>query len=210
MVNIIIVDDHPIVRQGLKQILSEEPDMAVFGEAQNSQEVLELIRKQDWDIVVLDISMPGRGGLDVLKEIKHERPKLPVLILSIHPEDQYAVRALKAGASGYLTKESAPEALVRAIRKILRGGKYVSSTLAEKLAYNLEAETEKPLHETLSDREYQVMLMIAQGKTTNAIAEEMALSVKTVSTYRARILEKMKMNTIADITYYVIKNNLID
>jgi two-component system, NarL family, invasion response regulator UvrY len=210
MINIIIVDDHPIVRQGLKQILSEEPDMAVFGEAQNSQEVLELIRKQDWDIVVLDISMPGRGGLDVLKEIKHERPKLPVLILSIHPEDQYAVRALKAGASGYLTKESAPEALVRAIRKILRGGKYVSSTLAEKLAYNLEAETEKPLHETLSDREYQVMLMIAQGKTTNAIAEEMALSVKTVSTYRARILEKMKMNTIADITYYVIKNNLID
>jgi DNA-binding NarL/FixJ family response regulator len=210
MVNIIIVDDHPIVRQGLKQILSEEPDMAVFGEAQNSQEVLELIRKQDWDIVVLDISMPGRGGLDVLKEIKHERPKLPVLILSIHPEDQYAVRALKAGASGYLTKESAPEALVRAIRKILRGGKYVSSTLAEKLAYNLEAETEKPLHETLSDREYQVMLMIAQGKTTNAIAEEMALSIKTVSTYRARILEKMKMNTIADITYYVIKNNLLD
>jgi DNA-binding NarL/FixJ family response regulator len=154
--------------------------------------------------------MPGRGGLDVLKEIKHERPKLPVLILSIHPEDQYAVRALKAGASGYLTKESAPEALVRAIRKILRGGKYVSSTLAEKLAYNLEAETERPLHETLSDREYQVMLMIAQGKTTNAIAEEMALSIKTVSTYRARILEKMKMNTIADITYYVIKNNLID
>ena len=210
MVNIIIVDDHPIVRQGLKQILSEEPDMAVFGEAQNSQEVLELIHKQDWDIVVLDISMPGRGGLDVLKEIKHERPKLPVLILSIHPEDQYAVRALKAGASGYLTKESAPEALVRAIRKILRGGKYVSSTLAEKLAYNLEAETEKPLHETLSDREYQVMLMIAQGKTTNAIAEEMALSIKTVSTYRARILEKMKMNTIADITYYVIKNNLLD
>jgi len=210
MVNIIIVDDHPIVRQGLKQILSEEPDMAVFGESQNSQEVLELIRKQDWDIVVLDISMPGRGGLDVLKEIKHERPKLPVLILSIHPEDQYAVRALKAGASGYLTKESAPEALVRAIRKILRGGKYVSSTLAEKLAYNLEAETEKPLHETLSDREYQVMLMIAQGKTTNAIAEEMALSIKTVSTYRARILEKMKMTTIADITYYVIKNNLLD
>ena len=143
MINIIIVDDHPIVRQGLKQILSEEPDMAVFGEAQNSQEVLDLIHKQDWDIVVLDITMPGRGGLDVLKEIKHERPKLPVLILSIHPEDQYAVRALKAGASGYLTKESAPEALVRAIRKILRGGKYVSSTLAEKLAYNLEAETEK-------------------------------------------------------------------
>ena len=210
MINIIIVDDHPIVRQGLKQILSEEPDMAVFGEAQNSQEVLDLIRKQDWDIVVLDISMPGRGGLDVLKEIKHVRPKLPVLILSVHPEDQYAMRALKAGASGYLTKESAPEALVRAIRKILRGGKYVSPALAEKLAFHLEAETERPLHEILSDREYQVMLMIASGKTTNAIAEEMALSAKTVSTYRARILEKMKMNTAADLTYYVIKNNLLD
>ena len=210
MTNIIIVDDHPIVRQGLKQVLSEEPDMAMFGEAQNSQEVLELIRKQDWDIVVLDISMPGRGGLDVLKEIKHEQPKLPVLILSIHPEDQYAVRALKAGASGYLTKESAPEELVRAIRKILRGGKYVSSTLAEKMAFSLETEAEKPLHETLSDREYQVMLMIASGKTTSAIAEEMSLSIKTVSTYRARILEKMKMKSNADLTYYVIKNNLID
>lgn len=210
MTKTIIVDDHPIVRQGLKQILSEEPDMAVFGEAQNSQEVLDLIHKQDWDIVVLDITMPGRGGLDVLKEIKHERPKLPVLILSIHPEDQYAVRALKAGAAGYLTKESAPEELVRAMRKILRGGKYVSSTLAEKMAFNLEMEAGKPLHETLSDREYQVMLMIASGKTTNAIAEEMALSVKTISTYGARIREKMKMKSNADLTYYVIKNNLID
>jgi len=210
MIKIIIVDDHPIVRQGLKQILSEEPDMEVFGEAQDPQEVLDLIHKQDWDIVVLDISMPGRGGLDVLKEIKQIRPKLPVLILSVHPEDQYAMRALKAGASGYLTKESAPDALVRAIRKILRGGKYVSSALAEKLAYHLEAEVERPLHETLSDREYQVMLMIASGKTTNAIAKEMALSVKTVSTYRARILEKMKMKTTADLTYYVIKNNLLD
>jgi len=210
MTKIIIVDDHPIVRQGLKQVLSEEPDMAMFGEAQNSEEVLELIRKEDWDIVVLDITMPGRGGLDVLKEIKHERPKVPVLILSIHPEDQYAVRALKAGAAGYLTKESAPEELVRAIRKILRGGKYVSSTLAEKMAFNLEMEAEKPLHEALSDREYQVLLMIASGKTTSGIAEEMALSVKTVSTYRARILEKMKMKSNADLTYYVIKNNLID
>ena len=210
MIKIIIVDDHPIVRQGLRQILSEEPDMEVFGEAQDPQEVIDLIHKQDWDIVVLDISMPGRGGLDVLKEIKQIRPKLPVLILSVHPEDQYAMRALKAGASGYLTKESAPDALVRAIRKILRGGKYVSSALAEKLAYHLEAEAERPLHETLSDREYQVMLMIASGKTTNAIAKEMALSVKTVSTYRARILEKMKMKTTADLTYYVIKNNLLD
>jgi len=209
MLRVIIVDDHPIVRQGLKQILSEEPDMTVFGEAQNSQEVLQLISEQDWDIVVLDITLPGRGGLDVLKEIKHERPKLPVLILSIHPEDQYAVRAFKAGASGYLTKESAPQELVRAIRKILRGGKYVSSALAEKLAFDLETEEKRPIHETLSDREYQVMLMIASGKSTSAIAEEMALSMKTVSTYRARILEKMKMKTNAELTHYAVMNGLV-
>ena len=210
MIKVLVVDDHPIVRQGLKQILSEEPDMAVLGEAQNSQEVLELVHNQDWDIVVLDITMPGRGGLDVLKELRHERPKLPVLMLSVHPEDQYAVRTLKAGAAGYMTKESAPEELVRAIRKILHGGKYVSSTLAEKLAFHLEAETEKPPHDSLSDREYQVMLMIASGKRTGAIAEEMSLSVKTVSTYRARILEKMGMNGNADLTYYVFKNRLLD
>jgi DNA-binding NarL/FixJ family response regulator len=176
MLKILIADDHPIVRQGLKQILSEESDMGVFGEAQNSQEVLELVQKQDWDIVILDITMPGRGGIDVLKELKHERPKLPVLMLSVHPEDQYAVRALKAHASGYMTKDSAPEELVKAIRKILRGGKFISSTLAEKLAFDLETETEKPLHETLSDREHQVLLMIASGKTVSKIAEELSLS----------------------------------
>ncbi len=208
MLKILIADDHPIVRQGLKQILSEEPDIGVVGEAQNSQEVLELVRKQDWDIVILDITMPGRGGLDVLKELKHERPKLPILMLSVHPEDQYAVRALKAHASGYMTKDSAPEELVKAIRKILRGGKYISSTLAEKLAFDLETETEKPLHETLSDRESQVMLMIASGKTISQIAEELSLSGKTIGTYRTRILEKMKMKTNAELTHYVIKNNL--
>jgi DNA-binding NarL/FixJ family response regulator len=210
MLKILIADDHPIVRQGLKQILSEESDMGVFGEAQNSQEVLELVQKQDWDIVILDINMPGRGGIDVLKELKHERPKLPVLMLSVHPEDQYAVRALKAHASGYMTKDSAPEELVKAIRKILRGGKYISSTLAEKLAFDLETETEKPLHETLSDREHQVLLMIASGKTVSEIAEELSLSVKTIDTYRARILEKMKMRTNAELTYYAIKNKLVD
>ena len=210
MIKILIADDHPIVRQGLKQILSEEPDMTVLGEAQNSQEVLELVRKQDWDIVILDITMPGRGGIDVLKELKHERPKLPVLMLSVHPEDQYAVRALKAHASGYMTKDSAPEELVKAIRKILRGGKYISSTLAEKLAFDLETETEKPLHETLSDREYQVLLMIASGKTVSEIAEELSLSVKTIDTYRARILEKMKMKNNAELTHYAIKNGLVD
>ncbi len=210
MIKILIADDHPIVRQGLKQILSEEPDVAMVGEAQNSQEVLELVRKQDWDIVILDIKMPGRGGLDVLKELKHERPKLPVLILSVYPEDQYAVRALKAHASGYMTKESAPEELVKAIRKIIQGGKYIGPTLAEKLAFDLETETEKPLYETLSDRESQVMCMIASGKTISQIAEELSLSVKTIGTYRTRILEKMKMKTNAELTHYAIKNGLVD
>ena len=210
MIRILIADDHPIVRKGLKQILSEESDMGVFGEAQNSQELLELVRKQDWDIVILDITMPGRGGIDVLKELKHERPKLPALMLSVHPEDQYAVRALKAHASGYMTKDSAPEELVKAIRKILRGGKYISSTLAEKLVFDLETETEKPLHETLSDREYQVLLMIASGKTVSEIAEELSLSVKTIDTYRTRILEKMKMRTNAELTHYAIKNKLVE
>lgn len=210
MIRVLIADDHPVVRQGLKQILSEEPDMTVLGEAQNSQEVLELVRKQDWDIVILDISMPGRGGLDVLKELKHERPKLPVLILSVHPEDQYAVRSLKAHASGYMTKESAPEELVKAIRKIIQGGKYISPTLAEKLAFDLETETETPLHKTLSDREYQVMLMIASGKTVSEIAEELSLSVKTIDTYRARILEKMKMKTNSELMHYAFKNKLIE
>ena len=210
MLKVLIADDHPIVRQGLKQILTEEPDVVVVGEAQNSQEVLELVQKQDWDIVILDITMPGRGGIDVLKELKHQYPKLPVLMLSVHPEDQYAVRALKAHASGYMTKDSAPEELVKAIRKILRGGKYISSTLAEKLAFDLETETEKPLHETLSDREHQVLLMIGSGKTVSEIAEELSLSVKTIDTYRARILEKMKMKTNAELTHYAIKNGLVD
>jgi two-component system, NarL family, invasion response regulator UvrY len=210
MLRILIADDHPIVRQGLKQILSEESDMGVFGEAQNSQEVLELAQKQDWDIVILDITMPGRGGIDVLKELKHQYPKLPLLILSMHPEDQYAVRALKAGAGGYLTKESAQEELIKAIRKVVRGGKYISSTLAEKLAFDLETETEKPLHETLSDREHQVLLMIASGKTVSEIAEELSLSVKTIDTYRARILEKMKMKNNAELTHYAIKNKLVE
>jgi DNA-binding NarL/FixJ family response regulator len=210
MIKILIADDHPVVRQGLKQILSEEPDMGNLGEAQNSQEVLELVRKQDWDIVILDITMPGRGGLDVLKELKHERPKLPVLILSVHPEDQYAVRALRAHASGYMTKDSAPEELVKAIRKILGGGKYISSTLAERLAFDLESGTEKPLHETLSDREHQVMVMMTSGKTVSEIAEEMSLSVKTISTYRTRILEKMGMKTNSELMHYAIKNKLVD
>jgi DNA-binding NarL/FixJ family response regulator len=210
MIKILIADDHPIVRQGLKQILTEEPDMGEFGEAKNSQETLDLVRKCDWDVVILDITMPGRGGLDTLKEIRTERPKLPVLILSIHPEDQYAVRALKAGAAGYMTKESAPDDLIKAIRKVLKGGKYISPSLAENLALFLERDDQKSPHENLSDREYQVMCMIAAGKKVKEIAESLSLSVKTISTYRARILDKMKMKSNADLIHYAIQNRLLN
>jgi DNA-binding NarL/FixJ family response regulator len=209
MIKILIADDHPIVRRGLHQILAEQPDMAVLGEAQNAQELLELARRADWDVVVLDISMPDRGGLEALKELKALRPGAAVLVLSIHPEDQYAGRALKAGAAGYLTKDSAPEELVKAIRKVLAGGKYVSPSFAEMLALRLDAGLAKPLHEALSDREYQVLCLIASGKTVSQIAAELALSVKTVSTYRGRILEKMNMQSNAELTRYTIQNGLI-
>ena len=210
MANILIADDHQVVREGLRQILSDEPDIGVVGEAQDSQEVLELAAKQDWDIVVLDISMPGRGGLDVLKELKKHHPKLPVLILSMHSEDQYAVRALKAGAAGYVTKKTAHHELVQAIKKILQGGKYISASLADRLASHLETQTERPLHESLSDREYQVMIMIASGKKTGEIAEELSLSIKTVDNYRARALEKMGLRNNVDLVHYVLRNNLLD
>ncbi len=210
MIKILIADDHPIVRKGLKEILSEHPDMKVLGEAQNSREVLNFVRKEHWDVVVLDITMPGRDGLDVLKELKKKRPRLPVLILSIHPEEQYGVRALKAGASGYLTKESAPDRLVSAIRKILERGKYVSPGLAEKLAFDVEKDPQKLPHERLSDREYQVLGMIASGKTVGQIGGELSLSVKTISTYRSRILSKMGMKTNAELTHYVIRNKIIE
>ena len=210
MIKILVADDHTIVREGLKQILAETSDIVVSGEAANAQEILNKILKNDYDIVLLDISMPGRSGLDVLKTLKSIKPQLPVLILSMHPEEQYAVRALKGGASGYLTKESAPDELITAIRIVSTGRKYVSSALAEKLAFDLENNNEKPLHETLSNREFQVMCMIASGKVISEIAEELLLSIKTVSTYRARILEKMKMKHNAEITYYTIKNGLVD
>jgi DNA-binding NarL/FixJ family response regulator len=209
MMKILIADDHPIVRRGLKQILAEEPDLAIAGEARSSQEVMELVRKQDWNAVILDITMPGRGGLETLKEIKKERPKLPVLILSMHSEDQYGVRALKAGAAGYMTKESAPEKLVQALRKIIKGGKYISPTLAEKLVLDLERDTPNSPHETLSDREHQVMRMIALGKKVSEIAIDLFLSVKTISTYRSRILKKMKMKNNAELTHYAIKHGLV-
>jgi two-component system, NarL family, invasion response regulator UvrY len=209
MIRILIVDDHTVVRRGLKQILSEESDMSVVGEAHNAQEMLTLVRKQQCDVVVADISMPGRSGLDVLKELKQDRPKLPVLVLSMHPEDQYAVRALKLGASGYMTKESAPEELVKAIRKVVSGGRYVSPSLAEKLALDLAVDTDRSPHETLSEREHQVFSMIARGKTVKEIADELALSVKTISTYRTRILEKMAMKNNAELIHYAISNRLV-
>ncbi len=210
MIKILIADDHPVVRKGLKDIIQATPDMTVSGEASKGQEVLENVRKIDFDVVVLDIAMPGRSGLDILKELKSGKPELPVLILSIHPEEQYAVRVLKAGASGYLTKDSAPDELITAIRKVSRGKKYISDSLAEKLAYDLEIGAEKPLHETLSDREYEVMCRIASGKTVKEIAEELYLSVKTISTYRSRILEKMKMRSSAELTHYAIKHGLVE
>lgn len=209
MIRILIADDHAIVRRGLKQIVSEQADMIVASEAENAREVLDLVRTQKWDVVVLDINMPGRNGLEVLKELKRENPKLPVLILSIHPEEQYGVRVLKAGAAGYLTKDSAPDELVLAIRKVHRGGKYISASLAETLVYELVAQTDRPRHETLSDREYQVMTMIASGKTVGEIGEELSLSVKTISTYRSRVLGKMNMRTNAELTQYAIQNQLL-
>ena len=212
MIRILIADDHAVVRRGLKQIVADEPDLMVAGEAHSGQEALTLARGQHWDVVMLDISMPGRGGLEVLKDLKQERPGLPVLILSMHPEEQFAVRALKLGASGYLTKDSAPEELVRAIRKVVAGGRYVTASLAEKLAGNLvpDRQGDRPLHEILSDREFLVMRLIASGKSVTDIADELALSVKTISTYRARVLEKMGMKSNADLTRYAISNQLVD
>jgi DNA-binding NarL/FixJ family response regulator len=210
MIKILIADDHPVVRKGLKEIIKDNSDMVVADEAGHGQEVLEKALKKKFDVVVLDISMPGRSGLEVLKQLKRERPELSVLILSIHPEEHYALRVLKAGASGYLTKESVPDELIKAIRRISTGRKYISSTLAEKLAFDLEDGAERPAYEKLSDREYEVMCLIASGKTLKEIAEGLCLSVKTISTYRSRILEKMKMRNNAELTHYALKHNLVD
>ncbi len=207
---ILIGDDHAVVRRGLKQILADEFPKAVFGEAINGTEVLDRIWKQPWDLLLLDVTMPGRSGPEILKEVKRVRPKLPVLVLSVHPEDQYAVRVLKAGAAGYLTKEAAPEELANAVRKVLAGGRYVSASLAEKLAAGLATETDKSPHEGLSDREFDVLRMIGSGKTVKEIASELSLSVKTVSTYRVRVLQKLEMKNNAELTRYVIQNRLAE
>jgi DNA-binding NarL/FixJ family response regulator len=210
MIRVLIADDHPIVRRGLRQILSDISDMAVVGEAVNGQTTLDQVRRGGWDILVLDITMPDRSGFDILKEVKHEQPHLPVLVLSIHAEEQYAVRVLKAGASGYLTKENAPEELVKAIRQVVGGGKYISSALAETLAFSLNENAKRPRHECLSDREFQVMQLMASGKTLADIAETLSLSAKTVSTYRTRLLEKMHLKTNAEIIRYAIENGLTE
>jgi two-component system invasion response regulator UvrY len=210
MIRIFIADDHAVVREGLKHILSEMPDVFVAGEAINGQEVLEKVGSEDYDLILLDIAMPGRDGLEILKDLKLQKPKLPVLILSMFPEEQYALRALKSGASGYLTKDSIPDELIKAVRKILKGGKYISSSFSEKLLFSFDNDAEKPIHETLSDREYQVLRMIASGKTLQGIADELSLSVKTISTYRSRILEKMGMKNNAELTHYAIKHHLVD
>jgi two-component system, NarL family, invasion response regulator UvrY len=209
-VRILLVDDHGLVRQALKQVITHKRPHVIFGEAQNAHEALQQVHSHSWDVVLLDITMPGRSGLDVLREIKTLQPESKVLVLTMHPEDQYAMRALKAGASGYLTKETASEEVANAVAKVLRGGKYVSATLAERLAGNLSLPTQKAPHETLSDREYQVMRLIALGKSVKEISFELSLSVKTVSTHRTRLLKKLKFETNADVIRYAMRERLVD
>jgi two-component system invasion response regulator UvrY len=209
IIKVIITDDHAILRDGLKQILSETDDIHVIAEAENATEAIMIARKKPADVMVLDISLPDRNGVEALKILKKENPGLAVLMLSMHKEDQYAIRALKAGASGYLTKQGASSELVLAIRTIAKGKKYLSASVAESLANHLGDE-ERPLHETLSDREFQTLSMIASGMTVSDIAERLCLSVKTVSVYRARLLEKMHLHNNSEITHYAIKNHLLD
>jgi two-component system invasion response regulator UvrY len=209
-IRVFIADDHAIVREGLKQILAESRDIIVAGEAENGIDAIKLFRKAKCHVMLLDISMPDRSGIEVLKQVKKEHPDMAVLMLSMHREDQYAIRSLKAGAAGYLTKQSAPAELVVAIRQVAAGQKYVSAALAQELASQLGDEHAAAPHESLSDREYQTLTMIASGKTVSAIAEELSLSVKTISEYRSRLLVKMKLKNSAELTHYAIKNQLIE
>jgi len=209
-IRVFIADDHAIVREGLKQILAEQRDIVVAGEAENGLDAIKLFRKSRCNVLLLDISLPDRNGIEVLKQIKADKPELAVLMLSMHREDQYAIRSLKAGAAGYLTKQSAPRELVNAIRQVADGQRYVSPQLAQVLAAQVGDDAGKPVHDTLSDREYQTLTMIASGKTVSEIAKELSLSVKTISEYRARLLAKMKLKTSAELTHYAIRNQLID
>ena len=210
MIRVLISDDHAILRRGLKEILMRELQDVVCGEAENAQQVLDQVQHEHWDLVILDVTMPGPSGVDVLRDLQRLQPKLPVLVLSMHPEDQYGKRMLKAGASGYMNKDVAPEELIKALRKVLAGGRYVSPALAEKLAVELGEESGRPVHESLSDREFEVLRMIASGKTVSEIAKQLHLSVTTISTYRARILEKMNLTTTAELMRYALRNHLVE
>lgn len=209
-IRVFIADDHAIVREGLKQILAESPDIVVAGEAENGVDAVKRFPKSRCQVLLLDISMPDKSGIDVLKQIKKEQPEVAVLMLSMHREDQYAIRSLKAGAAGYMTKQSAPKELVTAIRQVATGQKYISPALAQELANQLGEPRENLPHETLSDREFQTLTMIASGLTVGAIAAELSLSVKTISEYRARLLAKMKLKNNAELTHYAIRNQLIE
>lgn len=210
MIKILIVDDHAIVREGLKQIVAEENDMVVSGEAKDASELFNLVKDYHFDIAIIDISMPGRSGLDALKDLQKTKPDLPVLILSMFSEEQYGLRAIKAGASGYMKKVSAPNELVTAIRNIVKGGKYINQSLAEKLAEEYGGRTNPQLHDRLSDREYQIMCLIAAGKTAEEISNDLSISIHTVYTYRNRILDKMQLKSNVELTQYVIQNKLIE
>jgi len=210
VIRILIADDHPIVRRGLKEILVRELEGATCGEAGNAQQVLSEVQSHDWDLLILDVTMPGRSGLDVLRDLRKLRPKLPVLVLSMHPVDQLGKRSLRGGASGYMNKESAPEELIGAVRKVLEGSVYVSPLLAQRLALDLRANPERLLHETLSEREFEVLRMLASGKTVTEIAAELHLSLPTVSTHRAHILAKMNMTSTAALISYAVHNRLVD
>jgi len=207
---VLIADDHPVVRHGLKMMLNNDPELDVVGEARDGDEAFDLAHKVDWDVAVFDYSMPGRGGVELLSDVKHDYPEKPVLILSIYPEDPHGLRALKAGASGYINKETAGEELTAAVKKAASGGRYVSAALAEKLASRLTPDQERPPHERLSDREYRVMWLLASGKTLHQIADDMHLSPSTVSTYRGRILKKLALNTNVDLVHYAMKHRLIE
>ena len=209
-IRVLIADDHAIVREGLKQILADTKDIIVAGDAENGLDAIKLVRSAECDVLLLDISMPDRSGIEVLKQIRKECPHTAVLMLSMHREDQYAIRSLKSGAAGYLNKQSAPAELVTAIRQVAAGRKYVSVALAQELANQINDDHDKPLHETLSNREYQTLTMIASGKTVTDIANELVLSVKTISMYRSRLLQKMKLRHNAELTHYAIKNRLVD
>lgn len=210
MIKVLIVDDHAIVRQGLKQILVDIPDMEVFGEAASGDEALKFIRDEGWDIMLLDIAMPGKNVMELIKLSKQQSPHLPILILSMYPEDQYAIRMLRAGADGYLTKESAPEQLVAAIRKVAKGGKYISPAMTEKLIAELNPSQNLLPHTKLTDREFQVFSGICAGKSITDLAQQMTLSVKTISTYRTRLMKKMNMSRNAEIIHYAFKNDLLE